>query len=118
MEALTRQAADTNNDPHHLAMSPDPPLNALADGPVTTTVTRRVKPGHEAAYEAVLAEIVRAAGRFPGFVGVDVQRPADATTGKHRIVSRFDSPPICSAGWTPTTAPRCSNEPSRMSLGR
>jgi uncharacterized protein len=73
-------------------MSPDPALNALTDGPVTTTFTRRVKPGHEAAYEAVLAEIIRAAGRFPGYLGVDVQRPADATTGEYRIVSRFDSP--------------------------
>jgi antibiotic biosynthesis monooxygenase (ABM) superfamily enzyme len=25
-----------------------------AEGPVTTTVTRRIKPGHEAAYEAFL----------------------------------------------------------------
>jgi hypothetical protein len=73
-------------------MSPDPALNALTDLPVTTTVTRRVKPGHEAAYEAVLAEIIRAAGRFPGYLGVEVQRPADATIGEYRIVSRFDSP--------------------------
>jgi uncharacterized protein len=73
-------------------MSPDPTLNALADGPVTTSITRRVKPGHEAAYEAVLAQLIHAASRFPGYLGVDVQRPADVTTGEYRIVSRFDSP--------------------------
>jgi antibiotic biosynthesis monooxygenase (ABM) superfamily enzyme len=73
-------------------VSLDRELQAPIDGPVTTTVTRRVKPGHEAAYEAVLAEINHAAGRFRGYLGVEVQRPADAMTGEYRIVYRFDSP--------------------------
>jgi antibiotic biosynthesis monooxygenase (ABM) superfamily enzyme len=69
---------------------PDPPPPA-GDGPVTTTVTRRVKPGHEPFYEQFLAGINGAASRFPGHLGVDVFRPETATAGEYRIVYRFDT---------------------------
>jgi antibiotic biosynthesis monooxygenase (ABM) superfamily enzyme len=59
-------------------------------GPVTTTVTRRVKPGHEAAYEEFLEGIIGAASRSPGHLGVEVFRPA-RPGGEYRIVYRFDS---------------------------
>ena len=59
-------------------------------GAVTTTVTRRVKPGHEAAYEEFLEGIIAAASRFPGHLGVEVFRPAHAGA-EYRIVYRFDS---------------------------
>lgn len=59
-------------------------------GPVTTTVTRRVKPGHEQAYEQVLEGFIAAASRFPGYVGVEVFRP-DGAGGDYRTVYRFDS---------------------------
>jgi uncharacterized protein len=62
-----------------------------AEGPVTTTVTRRVKPGHESAFDAFLEGIIAAASRFPGHLGVEVFRPADAAGGEYRIVYRFDS---------------------------
>jgi uncharacterized protein len=62
-----------------------------SDGPVTTTVTRRVRPGHERAYEEVLEGIIAAAGRFPGHLGVEVFRPQGATGGEYRTVYRFDS---------------------------
>jgi len=52
-------------------MSAEPELPADADGPVTTTVTRRIKPGHQAAYE--------------------VFRPAPGASDEYRIVYRFDS---------------------------
>jgi len=61
------------------------------DGPVTTTVTRRVRPGHEQSYEQFLAGINAAARRFPGHLGVAVFRPESATAGEYRIVYRFDS---------------------------
>lgn len=61
-----------------------------AGGPVTTTVTRRVKPGHEAAYEEFLEGIIGAASRFPGHLGVEVFRPT-GPAGEYRIVYRFDS---------------------------
>jgi antibiotic biosynthesis monooxygenase (ABM) superfamily enzyme len=65
---------------------------AVADGPVTTTVTRRIKPGHEAAYEGFLAGISGAARAFPGYLGVEVFRPAPSGQGgEYRIVYRFDS---------------------------
>jgi uncharacterized protein len=51
-------------------VSLEPELPADADGPVTTTVTRRIKPGHEAAYEALLSGISGAARTFPGYLGI------------------------------------------------
>jgi antibiotic biosynthesis monooxygenase (ABM) superfamily enzyme len=62
-----------------------------ADGPVTTTVTRRVKPGHEPFYEQFLKGVVAAASRFPGHLGVEVFRPQNTATGEYRIVYRFDT---------------------------
>ena len=74
------------------AMSVEPELPADADGPVTTTVTRRVKPGHEAAYEAFLAGISGAARAFPGYLGIEVFRPTPGGPGgEYRTVYRFDS---------------------------
>lgn len=60
-------------------------------GPVTTTVTRRVKPGHEDFYEQFLEGIITAATRFPGHLGVEVFRPESASSGEYRIVYRFDT---------------------------
>jgi antibiotic biosynthesis monooxygenase (ABM) superfamily enzyme len=69
----------------------EPELAAGADGPVTTTVTRRIKPGHEAAYEVFLAGISSAASVFPGYLGIEVFRPAPGASDEYRIVYRFDS---------------------------
>jgi uncharacterized protein len=72
-------------------MRVEPELPPDLEGPVTTTVTRRIKPGHEAAYEAFLAGISGAARAFPGYLGVEVFRPAPRGSGEYRIVYRFDS---------------------------
>jgi antibiotic biosynthesis monooxygenase (ABM) superfamily enzyme len=61
------------------------------DGPVTTTVIRRVKPGHEPFYERFLESIIAAASRFPGHLGVEVFRPESASAGEYRVVYRFDT---------------------------
>jgi uncharacterized protein len=61
------------------------------DSPVTTTVVRRVKPGHEPLYEQFLEGIIATASGFPGHLGVEVFRPQSATTGEYRIVYRFDN---------------------------
>jgi uncharacterized protein len=61
-----------------------------ASGPVITTVTRRVRPGHEMLYEEFLEGIISAARRFPGHLGVEVFRPESAA-GEYRTVYRFDS---------------------------
>jgi hypothetical protein len=63
-----------------------------SNGSITTTVTRRVKPGHEPFYEQFLNGIIAAAREFPGHLGVEVFRPESATAGEYRIVYRFDSP--------------------------
>lgn len=62
-----------------------------AEGPVTTTVTRRVKPGHEPFYEQFLNGIITAASQFPGHLGVEVFRPESASAGEYRTVYRFDT---------------------------
>jgi uncharacterized protein len=72
-------------------MRVEPELPADAEGPVTTAVTRRVKPGHEAAYEGFLAGISGAARAFPGYLGVEVFRPTGGQGGEYRTVYRFDS---------------------------
>ena len=72
-------------------MRVDPELPPDLQGPVTTTVTRRIKPGHEAAYEAFLAGISSAARAFPGYLGIEVFRPAPGASDEYRTVYRFDS---------------------------
>ena len=57
---------------------------------VTATVTRRVKAGHEAAYEEFLQGIIAAASRCPGYLGTEVFRP-DRAGDEYRIVYRFVS---------------------------
>ena len=69
--------------------APTPP--DTGDAPVTTTVTRRVRPGHEVFYEQFLAGIIAAATRFTGHLGVEVFRPASASEGEYRTVYRFDT---------------------------
>ena len=75
-------------------MSVEPELPTGAHAPVTTTVTRRIKAGHEAAYEAFLAGISGAARAFPGHLGVEVLRPTPGAGGEdreYRTIYRFDS---------------------------
>jgi hypothetical protein len=72
-------------------MSAEPGLPAEASGPVTTTVTRRVKPGHEPLYEQFLDGIIAAASQFPGHLGAEVFRPQTAAAGEYRVVYRFDT---------------------------
>ncbi len=42
---------------------------------VTVVITRRVKPGHEPAYEAALAALQADGPRFDGYLGATTQRP-------------------------------------------
>jgi uncharacterized protein len=74
-------------------MSVEPELPTGAHAPVTTTVTRRIKAGHEAAYEAFLAGISGAARAFPGYLGIEVLRPTgvQGQDREYRTIYRFDS---------------------------
>jgi hypothetical protein len=59
--------------------------------PVTVTVRRQVKPGHEKDYEAWLERLTRGtAEQFPGYLGAEFHRPA-APGREYRCVFRFDS---------------------------
>jgi len=62
-----------------------------AEGPVTVSVSRRVRPGREAEYEAWLHGIVEAATAFPGHLGVSILRPSKQTAGRYVLIYRFDS---------------------------
>jgi antibiotic biosynthesis monooxygenase (ABM) superfamily enzyme len=60
--------------------------------PVTVVVRRKVKPGFEAAYEAWLKRLTEGVAReFPGYLGAEFHRPADAS-GVYRSVFRFSDP--------------------------
>lgn len=59
---------------------------------VTAVVTRRVKPGHEAAYEAALARLQADGAAFDGYLGATTQRPAaGAPEPVYTSVIRFAS---------------------------
>jgi antibiotic biosynthesis monooxygenase (ABM) superfamily enzyme len=62
-----------------------------AEGPITITVSRKVKPGREAEYESWSKEIISAAATFPGYLGVNVLRPARETAGEYVSIYRFDT---------------------------
>lgn len=61
------------------------------DGPVTTSVARKIMPGQEAAYEAWIVGVSHAAAQYPGHQGVSVLRPSQATQGEYVLIYRFDS---------------------------
>jgi hypothetical protein len=59
--------------------------------PITITVSRTVKPGREADYEAWSKEIISVASIFAGYLGVNVLRPARETGGEYVSIYRFDT---------------------------
>ncbi len=59
--------------------------------PVTVSVSRKVIPGKEAAYEEWLSGISKAGAQYPGHMGVNVLRPCDATRGEYVVIYRFDN---------------------------
>ncbi len=65
--------------------------SAGATEPVTVVVTRRVRPGREAAYEAWLDRLIRSASSLPGFLGARVQRPEPGAPPTYTSVFRFET---------------------------
>ena len=55
---------------------------------VTVSITRRVLPGREAAFEVAPAGINEVVSRFPGFLGMRVIRPVRGNR-EYRVVLRF-----------------------------
>lgn len=63
-------------------------------GAVTVLVTRRVKLGHEAAYEKLMRDIMRVAAEFPGHLGAQLVRPDEqlgSEPGLYHVVFAYDS---------------------------
>lgn len=59
--------------------------------PVTVVITRRVKAGRTADYEAWLQQLQQDARDLPGYLGVTTQRPAPGAPLDYVSVLRFDS---------------------------
>lgn len=60
------------------------------DPPVTVCVSRRVKPGCEAAFEEVILGITKAAMAFEGHLGANIFRPSNPVNPEYRIIFKFD----------------------------
>jgi Uncharacterized protein conserved in bacteria len=67
------------------------------EGPVTISISRRVKPGFEVQYEDWLHGIVAAAADFPGHMGVNILKPSGATDGRYVLIYKFDTWAHCQA---------------------
>ena len=57
--------------------------------PVSLVVRRRVRPGHEAPFEALISELIRLLGGWPGHLGTGVIRPLPPAT-EYLMVVRWD----------------------------
>ncbi|SEI64297.1 hypothetical protein SAMN05421831_10663 [Allopseudospirillum japonicum] len=64
-------------------------------GPITVSISRRVKSGYEPQYERWISKMVEAASNFPGHQSVNVLRPSPATQGEYVIIYRFDTYADC-----------------------
>lgn len=53
-------------------------------------VIQKVKPGREAEFEQVLADLIQAADTFEGHLGASIFRPSDRANPEYRIVFKFD----------------------------
>ena len=62
-----------------------------AEGPVTVVISRKVRPGKEAEFEAWLHGVCGDALRFPGHMGVNVLKPTEAGSREYVLIFRFDS---------------------------
>lgn len=66
-------------------------MSEVIAGPVTFIVSRQVKPGLEAEYEAWARGISAAALHFEGHLGVNVIRPGDHAHHEYVTIFRFDT---------------------------
>ena len=63
----------------------------VGSAPLTVLVSRLVRPGHEAEFERLMAEMIAAAERFAGHVGGFVIPPEDTGTGRYQTIFSFDN---------------------------
>ena len=60
------------------------------DPPVTVVISRRVKPGCEAAFEKFISGITATAMTFEGHLGTNVFRPNSPADNEYQIIFKFD----------------------------
>ncbi len=60
-----------------------------ANPAVTVVISRRVKPGYETEFEAFLEGVIGACGQFPGYLGSNIFRPANADDPEYRVIFKF-----------------------------
>ena len=65
-------------------------FNIYDDPPVTVTISRRIKPGCESAFEQVVVGITAAAKTFEGHLDINVFRSSDLRTPEYWIIFKFD----------------------------
>jgi antibiotic biosynthesis monooxygenase (ABM) superfamily enzyme len=65
--------------------------NGAADTAVTKIVDRIPRPGMEQQLEQAIKDLINAAMRYPGHLGVTVTRPAPPVQPGFRLVYRFDT---------------------------
>lgn len=65
------------------------------EGAITVSISRRVKPGHEAQYERWISGVIEAASTYPGHLGTNVLRPGPTTNHEYVLIYRFDSYSNC-----------------------
>jgi hypothetical protein len=87
------------------------------DPPATVDILQRVKPGCEAAFETVLAELIAAAQGFEGHLGVNVFRPIDCSNPEYRIVFKFDRVSHLKAWETSVIRQKLLERAQRLTLG-
>nr|BAH89307.1 hypothetical protein [uncultured bacterium]BAH89750.1 hypothetical protein [uncultured bacterium]BAH90576.1 hypothetical protein [uncultured bacterium] len=75
------------------------------EGPVTVSISRRIKPGREADYEAWVHGVIEAARGFAGHMGVSILRPSGKTGDRYVLIYRYDSWAHCEA-WERSDARR------------
>lgn len=61
------------------------------EGPVTVVICRKIRPGKEAEFEPWLRGVCQEALKFPGHMGVNVIRPAEAGSREYVLTFRFDT---------------------------
>jgi len=67
---------------------------ATAPGAVTVLITRRIKPGHETAFEAAMTQMIIAAAAFPGHLGGHLVRPGEDASDEenlYHVIFAYDS---------------------------
>ncbi|MBA4501348.1 antibiotic biosynthesis monooxygenase [Marinobacterium marinum] len=58
---------------------------------VTVVISRRVIKGREQPFEQLSSEMTQRASRYPGYLGADLFRPANANDPEYRIIFKFSN---------------------------